>query len=250
MWNACVQGLILGPPRSWLVGPCPLRVRARRSCPKPHQSQSGGVVSPPVAWLGRSCPSKTPLDSEGCKSVCTGTSMCRYVQVCAGISCMCMYVMYLSVFVCMCMYDGICMYIPVCASMQVCACRTLLFLFHSPKHALQQGRVLSTGRMRPSGRFGFGQSPLLYWHVAHDFAHRLPSPCQNCVSKLVWAMMLHASSHTLPCAFTPMQSLGMVLQPVILAHTAQCSHAKNTNKYWQTAIRWRCARYSLHIVHA
>jgi hypothetical protein len=33
-------------------------------------------------------------------------------------------------------------------------------------------------------------------------------------------LMLHVFSHMLPSCFTPMQSLGMVLQPAILTHTA------------------------------
>ena len=94
---ACVQGLIPCPPRSLLGSPRPLR--ARRSDPEPHHSRSGGVVSPPAAGLGRTCPSKTPPDRDGRKSVCAG--ICRYMQVCQVCACMCMYT---HVCACMCLY--------------------------------------------------------------------------------------------------------------------------------------------------
>ena len=41
---------------------------------------------------------------------------------------------------------------------------------HSPKYARPQGRVLSTGRVRSSGRARLGQSPVLHQHVVHGLA--------------------------------------------------------------------------------
>jgi hypothetical protein len=40
----------------------------------------------------------------------------------------------------------------------------------------------------------------------------------------------YTSFHTIPCAFAPMQSLGMVLQPVILALTAHMPTKTNTDR--------------------
>jgi hypothetical protein len=41
---------------------------------------------------------------------------------------------------------------------------------HSPKHARPQERVLSTGRVRSSGRARLGQSAVLHQHVGHGLA--------------------------------------------------------------------------------
>ncbi len=37
--------------------------------------------------------------------------------------------------------------------------------------------------------------------------------------------------------------------PLAWCYSYTCTYCSHTDKYWQIAIRWCCARYSLHIMH-